>query len=44
MSWEAEALACLGDVSLQAENYALATTDLASCLQKRTAVLPADSR
>merc|ERR550519_244024 len=44
VSWEAEALACLGDVSLQAENYALATTDLASCLQKRTAALPADSR
>merc|ERR1719431_1977405 len=44
VSWEAEALACLGDVSLQAANYALAITDLASCLQKRTAVLPADSR
>merc|ERR1719452_317883 len=27
VSWEAEALACLGDVSLQAENYQLACTD-----------------
>jgi len=44
VSWEAEALACLGDVSLQAENYQLACTDLASCLQKRIAALPADSR
>merc|ERR1719452_428185 len=44
VSWEAEALACLGDVSLQAENYQLAATDLAICLQKRFATLPADSR
>jgi len=44
VTWECEALACLGDVSLQAENYQLAATDLASCLQKRIAALPADSR
>jgi len=43
VSEEAEALACLGDVSLQAEIYQLAATDLASC-QKKIAALPATSR
>ena len=44
MSGKAEALVCLEEVSLQAEHYQLAATDLASCLQKRIAALPADSR
>ena len=37
-------MACLEDVSLQAEIYQLAATYLSSCLKKRIAALPADSR
>jgi len=44
VSGKAEALVCLEDVSLQAKHYQLAATDLACCLQKRIAALPADSR
>ena len=37
-------MACLEDVTLQAEIYQLAATYLSSCLKKRIAALPADSR
>ena len=41
---ECEALICLGEVSMENENYAQAVEDIAACLAKRIAALPSDSR
>jgi len=39
-----EAFLCLGEVSLENENYSQAVADFTECLNKRKANLPADSR
>jgi len=39
-----ESLLCLGEVSLENENYPQAVADFTECLQLRTANLPTDSR
>ena len=39
-----DAYLCLGEVSIENENYAQAVTDLTVCLAKRKAALPSDSR
>jgi len=41
---ECEALICLGEVSMENENYAQAVEDIAACLAKRVQALPKDSR
>ena len=41
---ECEALICLGEVSMENENYAQAVEDITACLAKRIAALPSDSR
>merc|ERR1719154_145690 len=41
---ECEALVCLGEVSMENENYAQAVEDIAACLAKRIKALPSDSR
>jgi hypothetical protein len=39
-----DAYLCLGEVSIENENYGQAVTDLAVCLEKRKTALPSDSR
>merc|ERR1712112_697258 len=39
-----ESLLCLGEVSLENENYSQAVVDFTECLSKRKATLPPDSR
>jgi len=41
---ECEALICLGEVSMENENYAQAVEDIVACLAKRVQALPRDSR
>jgi len=41
---ECEALICLGEISLENEDFPRAIEDIAECLSKRVQALPADSR